>query len=391
MTQFTRLADRVGGAGADAWEVHYAALKRQRQGENMIILSIGQEMSETTPQPIVEAAFDSLNNSRHHYSEVSGEPDLKEMLAVRYSKLWQKPVSPANIAVLSGAQNALFSASLCTLQAGDEVIIIEPYYATYPATFSVGGAKVVTVSTLPENNFLPSIDDVVQKLASNTRAIVINSPHNPSGMVYPDDFLIQLVEICKSRNIWLISDEVYTFFAPPEGIRSPAALPGAFEHCITVSSVSKSHRMTGWRVGWIVASEPVIERVFNLALCMSYGLPMFTQDAACAALAHSETIEPAVRQDVDRKRNQVVSFLDQINGIVVRGSQVGMFVTFDVRQLAVTANDFAWRLLDDYRVAVLPCSAFGSSGAGILRINIGDTNENLRIACESIRDLVFNL
>ncbi len=389
--KFSSLTNRVGGDGADAWDIHYAAVERQRKGDDIIILSIGQEMGEATPKLIIDAAVRSLDNNRHHYSEIGGEPDLKQLIADRYTKLLNRPISTANVAVMSGAQNALFATSLCTLEAGDEVVIVEPYYATYPATFSVGGAKVVTVSTLPEHDFLPSIDDIAQKLTGKTRAIVINSPHNPSGMVYPTELLIQLVEICKSEKIWLISDEVYAFFVEPGAFCSPAALPGAFEHCITVSSISKSHRMTGWRVGWVVASEPVIERIFNLSVCMSYGLPMFTQDATCAALTVAAQFETSVRLQINRKRQRVISNLSQIERVVIRGSQVGMFVTVDIRQLPISASDFAWRLLDEYDVAVLPCSAFGPSGNGIFRLNIGESDESLQAACERIRQLAAKL
>ncbi len=389
--KFSSLANRVSGPGADAWDVHYAAVERQRRGEDIIVLSIGQEMMETTPQVVIDAATDSLNNARHHYSEISGEPDLKLAIAARYSTQLGRAVSPANVAVMSGAQNALFAASLCTLEAADEVMIFEPYYATYPATFAVGGAQVRTVATQPERDFLPTIDAVVQQLTDNTRAIVINSPHNPSGIVYPRAFLAELIEFCRSHNIWLISDEVYAFFADPDTFCSPASLPDAFEHCITVSSVSKSHRMTGWRVGWVIASEAVIDRLFSLSLCMSYGLPPFTQDAALAALTHSTEIESTIRQTIDEKRNTVISRLNEIDGIVVRGSRVGMFVTFDVRQRCASANEFAWRLLDEYNVALLPCSAFGSSGSGLLRMNVGESVSNLKTACQSIRQLAEKL
>lgn len=389
--KFSSLASRVSGPGADAWDIHYAAIERQHRGEDIIVLSIGQEMLEPTPKVIIDAAVSSLNNTRHHYSEIGGEPDLKVTIAQRYSAQLGRTVSPANVAVMSGAQNALFAASLCTLETTDEAVIFEPYYATYPATFAVGGAQVRTVATQPERDFLPAIDDVIQQLTANTRAIVINSPHNPSGMVYPREFLCDLIEICRSNNIWLISDEVYAFFADPEIFCSPASLPGAFDHCITVASVSKSHRMTGWRVGWVIANEQLIDRMFNLSLCMSYGLPPFTQDAACAALAHSTEIEFTVRQSIDKKRNDVITELSEIDGIVVRGSRVGMFVTIDVRQLSVSANEFAWRLLDDYNIALIPCSAFGPSGSGILRINMGESASNLKIACERIKQLAAKL
>ena len=292
---------------------------------------------------------------------------------------------------MSGAQNALFATSLCLLEKGDEAILIEPYYATYPATLSIGGAAITAVPTRPENDFLPSIDDISSRMTDKTRAVLVNSPQNPSGMVYPERLIVDLVNLCKDKSIWLISDEVYAFFPEPGTFRSPASLPGAFEHCVTVSSVSKSHRMTGWRVGWVIASEPLIEKLFSLSLCMSYGLPPFTQDAASKALALSGDIEGAIRNEINRKRNWVISKLSEISGVLIRGSEVGMFVTFDIRDLGIDGNDFAWQLLNEYDVAVLPCTAFGPSGEGILRMNIGESDQNLQLACERICNLISKL
>ena len=386
--RYSNLVNRVGGDGSDAWAIHYAAIERQRLGDEIIVLSIGQEMLEATPPPIVESANRSLSSTRHHYSEIGGEPELLNALAKKYTTEFGFEITASNLAIFSGAQNALFAASLCILQAGDEAIIIEPYYATYPATFSAGGAKVITLPTKAENDFQPAIDDIWQKLSNNTRVIVLNSPHNPGGIIYSDEFIYEIIQICQRREIWLICDEVYSSLAPEGGFRSPASVAGAFETCITVSSVSKSHRMTGWRVGWVVAPQPLIKHLINLSVCMAYGLPMFIQDATVTALELGDNITGQVRNQIDRNRNMTVKHLNAIDGITVRGSVVGMFVTIDIRSLEVSDIEFAWQLLDRYEVAVMPCSAFGSSGKGIIRINIGETQSTLTTACERIAQLV---
>ncbi len=388
---FTSLTDRVGGKGSDAWEIHYAAIERQRQGADIVILSIGQEMIESTPDIVIQSSFKSINSGRHHYSEIGGEPDLRQAIAKRFSEESGLTVSAANCAVLAGAQNALFAASLCTLEQDDEAIIMEPYYATYPATFSVGGASVVSVKTHAEDDFMPQIQDVERCISNRTRVIVVNSPHNPSGIVYDNDFMQAMVDICRERGIWLISDEVYSCFLPPGMHRSPATLPDAFDCCITVSSLSKSHRMTGWRLGWIIAAEPVIEKVFNLSTCMSYGLPMFIQDASVTAVEHTDSIASLVRDEIDRKRDLVISCLRDIEGVNIRGSRYGMFVIFEVKDLGISGIDFAWRLLDEYQVAALPCDAFGDSANDLIRINIGESESNLRTACERIISLATSL
>ena len=382
--RFSSLAERVGGGGADAWEVHMEAVDRQRSGEDIVILTIGQEMLEPTPDPIVDAAVASMRSGRHHYSEISGEPDLRSAIAEDFFRQTGFRVAPSNCAVFAGAQNALFAAALCTLGPGDEVIVIEPHYATYHATFTAGGAKFVPVRTSPLRDFQFDPDAIRSKVNKNTRAIVMNSPNNPAGIVYDLWRVRELVEICKNSNLWLISDEVYSTLTEPGTYVSPATLPDAFSTCITVSSISKSHRMTGWRLGWVVATEDVIQQLHNLSLCMAYGLPMFIQDAATYAVGETARFSSQVRAEINAKRNFVVSHLENIEGVRVRGSSVGMFVLLDVRDLGVSDKEFAWHLLDNYSIAVLPCDAFGQSSSGLVRINVGDSEANLQRSCEMI-------
>jgi len=386
--RFSELAKRVGGDGADAWAVHMEAVERKRKGDDVVILTIGQETVAPTPAPIVEAAVESLRSGRHHYSEISGEPDLRAAIASEFARLTGVPVSTGNCAVFAGAQNALFASSLCTLGPGDDVIVIEPYYATYHATFTAGGARLTRIHTDPLKNFQFEPAHLQSKLTDKTRADVINSPNHPAGVVYDKWRVRELVRICKENGLWLISDEVYSTLAEPGSFSSPASVPGAFDICVTVSSVSKSHRMTGWRLGWVVASEELISHLHNLSLCMAYGLPMFVQDAATYAISKTVPISNQIREHINRKRSMVISQIEKIEGISVRGSTVGMFVLFDVRRLGVPDKEFAWHLLNDYDIAVLPCDAFGQSGAGLLRINVGESEDNLRRSCEMIRRCV---
>ena len=384
--KFTELAKRVSGDGADAWDVHFEAVERQRSGRQTVILTVGQETSEPTPSLIVDAAFESLKAGRHHYSEISGEPELRSAIADVYTRDFGSKVTDSNCAVFAGAQNALFATSLCVLESTDEAIIIEPYYATYPATFAAGGARLVTVATNAQNNFQFDVDAIHKKISDRTRAIVINSPNNPSGVVYDRIRVEELLDLCRANDIWLISDEVYATLAAPGSHFSPASLDPEFQHCITISSISKSHRMTGWRLGWAIAHPSVVRQLHDLSLCMAYGLPMFIQDAAVTAVRAMDRISTKVRNEIDDKRAFVSSLLQDIEGISVRGSQVGMFVIIDVRDLGVDDKAFAWRLLDDFEVAILPCTAFGKSGKYLLRINVGDFEFKLQHACEKIRE-----
>lgn len=281
--KFSSITERISGESVDTWEVHYEGLERLEAGDDVIVLSVGQETEEFTDDVIVDAAIESLRQGKHHYTQVQGTASLRKAIAKRHNELTGQGVDESNCAVFSGAQNALFSAAQCVLEHGDEVILIEPYYTTYLATFTASGATLITVPVKSENNFVLDSNDLRSAITDKTRAIVLNSPNNPMGTVYTLDEFKPIVDICVEKNIWLINDEVYQEILLPENRASPASLPGADKVCITASSLSKSHRMTGWRLGWIVGPKNLMGNLYNLSVCMAYGLPEFIMDAAVAA------------------------------------------------------------------------------------------------------------
>ncbi len=389
--KFSSLVERVGGRGADAWEVHYQGLARLEAGEDIIVLSVGQEEDHCTPTPIVDVAVDSLRRGRHHYTPVNGSLELRQAIAQRHGDTSGQIVDASRCAAFAGAQNALFAVAQVLLEHGDEVILCEPYYTTYPATFSAAGATVVSVPTTVENGFQPDPAAILARINERTRAIVVNSPNNPSGAVYARPQLAAIVAICAQRNIWLISDEVYLSILPPQERLSPAGLPGADAVCVTVSSVSKSHRMTGWRLGWVVGPPALMQPLYNLCLCMLYGLPRFIMDAAVVALNQDTHTADAIRQRLQHHRELLLRQLGNIDGLTVHSALGGMFVLLDVRALPVSSREFAQQLLDRYAVAVLPCDGFGATGEGLIRVSLCVAEERLTTAGQRLADYVRSL
>ena len=389
--KFSSLTERIAGDSADAWEVHYRGLSRLEAGEDIILLSVGQESGEHTPEPIVEAAVSSLRAGRHHYTAIEGTERLRQAVAERHNRLTGQKVTTANCAVFNGAQNALFSVAQCLLEPGDQVILSEPYYTTYPATVTASGADLVSVPTLPENGFQIDPREIVRHITPQTRAIVLNSPNNPTGAVYTRPQFEAIVDACLEHSVWLISDEVYQEILPKERRFSPASLERAMEICITVSSLSKSHRMTGWRLGWVVAPPALIGHLSNLLLCMAYGLPTFIQDAAATALEEDHQTALTVRQSLDGRRNALLSSLDGITGLDLFAAEGGMFVVFDIRKLPISSQDFARGLLDQFDVAVLPCDGFGPSGQGLIRVSLCAPEDQLVVAAGRIVEYVESI
>lgn len=356
--KYSSLVDRIkpdDDAEGDPWEVHELASKRAAAGEDIVMLSIGQEADECTPDIIVQTAIASLEQGDHHYTDVKGTPELLESIARYHSTLTGQTATADNCTVYAGAQNALFAAAQVLLETGDEVIVSEPYYTTYAATFTASGAKLVSVPVTKAHNYQLNTDDINAAVTEQTRAIVLNSPNNPMGMCYSAEDFATVVKLCVQKQIWLILDAVYLGIVSVNSSELPYAVDGADDVLITVCSLSKSHRMTGWRIGWAVAPEQVALHMSRLSMCMHYGLPPFIMKAAQAAIDESSATPTLVKETIQRRRQLAKPILQSMQGAKLHDSGQGMFLLIDVSELKISAHQFSMQLLNDYHVAVLPC------------------------------------
>ncbi len=381
--RFSDLTQRIAGDGAAAWNIHYRALERQANGDDILLLSVGDPDFDT-PQPIIQAAIDSLLNGNTHYSDVRGKATLRQRIAAWHNQRSGQTVGADEVVVLAGAQCALFCVVQCLLNPGDEVIVAEPMYVTYEAVFGACGAKVIPVPVRSENGFRIQAEDVAAAITPRTRALALNSPHNPSGASLPRSTWEALAELCIAHDLWMISDEVYSELLFEGEHISPASLPGMAERTATINSLSKSHAMTGWRVGWVVGSKALSGHLENLALCMLYGSPDFVQDAACVALDARLPELEAMREAYRQRRDLVCATLEACPGLRALRPDGGMFVMVDIRPTGLSAQDFADRLLDVYGVSVLAGEAFGPSAAGHIRLGLVLGSEPLQEACRRI-------
>ncbi|NKB76858.1 MAG: aminotransferase class I/II-fold pyridoxal phosphate-dependent enzyme [Gammaproteobacteria bacterium] len=386
--KFSSLTERIAGEGSTSWDVHYEGLARKAAGEDIIILSVGEETDQRTPDNVVNVAIESLKNGRHHYTPVNGILPLREAIARRYEARSGQQVTADNCAVFAGAQNALYAVGQCLLEHGDEVILIEPYYTTYPAAFTATGATLVSVPVKPENDFQIDTNDVISRITERTRVIVLNSPNNPLGAIYTLEQFKPLVDVCVEREIWLVSDEVYLEILPPEEQYTPASLPGADKVCVSISSLSKSHRMTGWRLGWVVAPESLTKNLKNLSMCMCYGLPPFIMDAGVEALNSGNEVAQGVCGTLTNRRRIFLEEMKGAKGIQIHSAVGGMFVILDVRSFDVSGQEFAWGLLERHNISILPCDGFGGTGEGLLRVSLCVRDEQIVVACRRIVEFV---
>lgn len=381
--RFSSRVQRIGGAGAKAWEIHVRAMERNRRGDEVIVLSVGDPDFDS-PAAAVDSAIEGLRRGNTHYRSVIGDPALREAIARRHTELTGIDTGPGQVAVFSGAQNALFAAAQCLLEPGDEVIAPEPMYVTYEALVGASGARLVTVPSPRTRNFHPDPAAIHDAVTASTRAILLNTPNNPTGSVLTRSELQAISEICHAHDLWLISDEVYAGLTFEADHISPCSLDGMADRTVTVGSLSKSHAMTGWRVGWTVSASALVGHFANLALCMLYGGPGFVHDGALAALTTNLPEVAAMKAEIRARRDLVCDLLTHLPSIECVRPQAGMFVMVDVSKTGLSAFEFAGRLLDEHAVSVLPADAFGPSARGHVRMSLTVERSKLMEACARI-------
>jgi len=388
--RYSSLVDRMVGPGAAAWDIHYAAVAAQRAGEDAIVLSVG-DPDFATPAFITDAAVASLQAGDTHYSDVAGRPELRQAIADLYRRRFDLQVGADNVIVLAGAQNALFAAALCLLEAGDEVIVFDPVYVTYEATLKATGAKLVAVPTPADNGFRLDAAALEAAITPRTRAIFFANPNNPTGVVMRPDELRAIAAVAERHDLWVVVDEVYEALTFEQPHQSFAALPGMAARTLSLGSLSKSHAMTGWRAGWIVAEPKLVGHIENLALNMLYGLPGFVQEAALAAVRRHDEVAAGMREVYRRRRDLVLRQLARSPRLKVLSPEAGMFVMVDVRGTGLSSLDFAWQLFRARGVSVLDAAAFGPLADGFVRLSFTLADETLAEACERILGFVEGL
>src|SRR5712691_8463692 len=206
--RFSPLVERIAGRGAGAWAVHIEAVRRREAGEDIIFLTVG-DPDQDPPEAVIEATVSALRRHRTGYAPTIGYPAVREAIAARVARRTGQACGADNIAVVPGTQGGLYSAVQCLAGPGDEVIVPEPIYATYEGVIGASGARMVTVPLRPETGFHPDFDALAAAVTPRTRVIWINSPHNPTGAVFTAAEIDGIAALCRSHDLWLLSDEVY--------------------------------------------------------------------------------------------------------------------------------------------------------------------------------------
>jgi len=318
--QFSQQISSIVEGDDDGWGILYRAKEMKASGQSVTMLAMGDH-DFTTPRPIIDACGAALDAGRTGYSSIQGIDPLRNLVAKRASAVHGIEVDPACVVATVGGQSALFVACMASLDPGDEAIIFEPYYATYAQTVRAVGGRPVIIGTDPDAGFQPSPERIAAAITPRTRAIVINTPNNPTGAVYTRKTLEGIAELCIAHNIWLISDEVY-------------------------------HTQV---YEWLICpSEAQAEHIVDYFLTATHGLPPFIQLSMRAGLALGAAPEKEIAARYRQRRDVAVETLSQSKRLTVHAPAAAMYVFLDLRGFCQDGNTFAealggrelWRLRD---------------------------------------------
>jgi aspartate aminotransferase len=390
-----QLANRVSSLTPSATlEITAKAKELKAAGHDVIGLGAG-EPDFNTPQHIIEAAVKAMNEGHTKYTATGGLPALKQEIIKKF-KIDQGLDYDANeIIVCNGAKHALYTLFQVILNKGDEVIIPTPYWVSYPEQVKLAEGVPVFVDGLEENQFKITPQQLKEAITEKTKAVIINSPSNPTGMIYTREELEALGEVCLEHNIFIISDEIYEklIYGDHQHVSIAQISPELKEITIIINGVSKSHSMTGWRIGYAAGNKEIIKAMTNLASHSTSNPTTIAQYGAIAAYSGPQDEVEMMRKAFEDRLNKVYAQLIQIPGFSCIKPQGAFYLFPNVKKAAEMTgfqhvDDFVKALLDEEKVAIVPGSGFGAPNN--VRLSYATSLELLEKAIERMHRFVVN-
>ena len=377
---------RLAGLGGAKWAIHARARALAAEGRDVIELTIG-EPDVPTPAALVEAAAQGMARGRTGYSDGRGERALLEALRARYTERRGRAFSTDQFLCFPGTQTALYAVMAGLAGPGDAVLVGDPMYATYEGVILASGAAMVPVPLRAERGFRIDPADIAARVTPATRAILLNSPHNPTGAVIPAADMAAIGDIALRHDIWIVCDEVYEDLIFP-GTRFVSPLEDAriADRVVVAASISKSHAAPGFRSGWCVGPASFTAALLPLSEVMLFGNQPFIADMTAAALAAPSPVAAGMAERFARRADLVHARLDGVAGLRAHRPEAGMFALLDVGRVAPDGEAFARRLLEEAGVAVMPGASFGAGLAGWLRLSLTQPDARIEAACDRIAD-----
>jgi aspartate/methionine/tyrosine aminotransferase len=373
-----------------AFEVLARARALERQGRHVIHLEIG-EPDFDTPQHIVDAAVDALNQHATHYTPSAGIPELRAALAEYVSRTHHIEVSPDNVVVVPGGKPILFFAIMALIEEGDEVIYPNPGFPAYESSINFIGARAVPVPLKMERDFAFDLHDLERAITPRTRLLILNSPANPTGGVLSWSDLRAIAQLAIRHDLIVLSDEIYSRLVYDDEFHSIASLPGMAARTIIADGFSKTYAMTGWRLGYGVMPRELAQAVSLLVTNSVSCTATFTQIAAVKALTAPQDAVDQMREAFRQRREVIVDGLNQIPGFKCLRPKGAFYAFPNVSGTGRSSRDLADELLVEANVATLAGTAFGAYGEGFLRLSYATSIENIHQALDRIDAAVRQL
>jgi aspartate/methionine/tyrosine aminotransferase len=379
-----RLSARVAGIAESATLAVDAKAKALKLAGHDVIGFGAGEPDFATPEPIVEAAVRACRDARYHrYTPVAGLPELREAIAAKTRRDSGYEVSASQVLVTNGGKQAVYQAFATLLDPGDEVLVPAPYWTTYPEAIRLAGGEPVTVFADESAGYLVSVDQLEAARTARTKVLLLCSPCNPTGAVYPRDQVLAIGRWAAEHGLWVITDEIYEHlvYAGAEAASVPVLVPELADRCVVLNGVAKTYAMTGWRVGWLIGPPDVVSAAANLQSHLTSNVNNVAQVAALAAVSGDLDAADQMRAAFDRRRQTIHRMLSEIRGVACPEPKGAFYAFPSVRELLghplrdrrpASSAELAELLLDEVEVAVVPGEAFGAPGYFRLSYALGD-------------------
>lgn len=390
-----KLAKRVAAlTPSSTLEITAKAQALKAEGYDVIALGAG-EPDFNTPEHIIDAAHQAMLEGHTKYTPTGGLAALKQEIVKKFERDQHITYDPSEIIVCNGAKHALYTLFQVLLDEGDEVIIPTPYWVSYPEQVKLAGGEPVYVEGLEENNYKITPMQLRQAITEKTKAVIINSPSNPTGMIYSKEELQQLGEVCLEHNILIVSDEIYEklIYGDSE-YTSIAQLSNELkEQTLIINGVSKSHSMTGWRIGYAAGNKQLIKAMTNLASHSTSNPTSIAQHGTIAAYAGSQEPVEVMRRAFEERLNIIYNKLIQIPGFTCIKPQGAFYLFPNVKEAVTlagynTVDEWATALLEEEKVALVPGTGFGAPNN--VRLSYATSLEQLEKALERIQTFMEN-
>lgn len=353
---------------------------------DVVALTVGQP-DFVTPWHIREAAIDSLEKGKTYYTSNAGTPELRLEISKYMKRKFSLEYQPSEVIVTVGGSEAIDIAIRAIVNPGDEVILPMPSFVCYEPIARMCGAKVVTIATKAENNFKLTKKELEDAITDKTKLLILPFPNNPTGAILTREELEELAQVLRGTNIAVLSDEIYAELTYGKKHTSIASIDGMHERTIIASGFSKAYAMTGWRLGYICAPEPLAKQMLKLHQYAIMCAPTVSQFAATEAMKNGDEDIDYMRAEYDRRRVIILEGLRKI-GIECFEPEGAFYIYPNIGKFGLSSEEFCERLLYEHRCAIVPGTAFGESGEGFARISYAYSVKHIKEALKRIEAFV---